>query len=423
MRKQFDDSATVSGGEERASRSRVAGIRAIVLFVLSVAVFIFSVTMSIYLIRHSADTETMVSVGSQIKPLEYEINVPPTQPVTQGEDDPYQLDLKEPESSYGSPVINILILGLEGDRNDTQILCSVNLSERTLAMLSIPRDTYIAGDYEVPKAKNIYSAYEETKAVSAVKDAVRGMMGFAPDYYFILDEAVLTESLSLINGLSFDVPSSPAYHSLHSGTQTLNGKSAFELFRFKNTWDDVETDPARVQRTFLLALLDALLEDQTRISEICVKVSQVAKTDLTVEELAYMAYLLVDFDFDDAFSRALPGGEKEIDKETYYEVDPENAVELLNLHFNPMQKELSVYSVNFRQEQGASGEGEYSDYGHSSSTEKPSEEQNDGSGDADEEETESTDSSEGESDNGDSSTNEDTTEAPDESGDSDNGTT
>lgn len=416
MRYPYDDSSSSRGRTKKASGkdSASAGVRAVVLFVLSVAVFIFSVVMCLHLIRESGKTEPMITEASKVNPLEYEVNVPPTQPVTQGEDDPYQLDLREPESIHNSPIINILLLGVEGDLNDTLILCSVNMADRSLSMLSIPRDTYVAGTYQVPKAKNIYASYDADKRVVAVKDAVLGMFGFGVDYYFVLDKATLSETLSLVNGLSFQVPESPAYHSLKSGTQVLDGTTAFELFRFKSSWTDVETDPPRVQRTFLLTLMKTLVADTNRISEICVKLSQVADTDLAVEELAYLAYLLADFNFDDAFSRALPGGEKEIENETYYEVNPEKAVEMLNEHFNPLQKELTVFSVNFRQEQGASGEGEYSDYGHSSSTEETDAEQSEDDSDSGDDSD-----SEDDSDSGDGGSGEDSDSSPDQTEDSD----
>ena len=279
----------------------------------------------------------------------------------------------------------------------------------------------------MPKAKNIYASYDQAKRVGAVKDALLGMLGFHIDYYFVIDQATLAEAVSLVNGVSFNVPDSPAYHSLQSGVQTLDGSNAFELFRFKNSWEDVETDPARVQRTFLLSLIEELLADRSRIAEICVKISQVADTDLSVEELAYMAYLLEDFNFDDAYSRALPGGEKTIEDITYYEVDPEKAVEMLNEYFNPMEKELTVFSVNFRQEQGASGEGEYSDYGHSSSTEVSDGEQTDGDGDQNDNSSDGQDPDEDSDDDSgednDPSQEQETTEAPDNGSDSDNGTT
>ena len=195
MRKQIDDSSRNYGGRREILS---ATVRAKILFGLSVAVFIFSVVMCLYLIDRSGEVEPMPTQVSKTEPLEYEVNTPPTQPITQGEDDPYRLELCKPESLYGSTVINILLLGVDKDVNDTLILCSVDLAERTLAMLSIPRDTYIAGDYAVPKAKNIYSAYDADKRVTAVSDAVRGMFGFAVDYYFVLDEATLSRGMSLL---------------------------------------------------------------------------------------------------------------------------------------------------------------------------------------------------------------------------------
>ncbi len=426
MRKQLDDSYRApEGGGGFLS----ANTRAKILFGLAVAVFLFAVSMCLYLIHRSGDTESIPTETMDVKPLQYEVNVPPTPPVTQGEDDPYRLELRKPESNYDSPVINILLLGVEEDVNDTLILCSVDLAERSLSMLSVPRDTYVAGDYPVPKAKNIYGAYDPDKRIDAVKDALRGMFGFGVDYYFVLDRDTLTQALSLAEGFSFDVPQSPAYHSLKSGKQTMDGEKAFELFRFKKSWTDVETDPARVQRTFLLSLLDTLLEDETRISEICVKLSEIADTDLTVEEMAYLGYLLADFEFADAYSRALPGGEKEIRKQTYYEVDPEKAVDMLNEYFNPMEKELTVFTVNFRQEQGASGEGEFSDYGHSSSTTETSEDDSQGETAPDgSEETDNSDPTDGSEATEDTEeteppTESEATEAPQETGDSQNGTT
>ncbi len=387
--------------------------RAVVLLGMSVLVFAFALVMIIVLINRSKELDPLPTTQMQIKPIEYEVNAVPTQPITQGEDEEIQIDLKAPESVHQSSVINILLLGVEKEKNDTAIIVSVNLAQRTLGMLSIPRDTYVAGDYEIPKMKSIYGANSADRRIFAVKEAVKGMFGFETDYYFLLDESTLREMVKLAGGVPFDVPASPAYHNLKSGQQTITEETAFGLFQFRSTWTDVETDPPKVQREFLLTLLEQLLKDKSRISEHCVAISQVAQTDLSLEELAYLAYLLADFDFDQAFSRALPGGEKEIDDQTYYEVDPEAAVELINENINPLNRELTVYHVNFRQEQGDSGEGEFSDYGHPSSSTTQSEESSDSEEETDEDgstsDEEETDPEETESD---SSESEDETDPP-----------
>ena len=92
-------------------------------------------------------------------------------------------------------------------------------------------------------------------------------------------------------------------------------------------------------------------------------------TDLNQKQLVYLALLLRETDLYSAYSRALPGGEIEVDDVFYYQVDIEKAVDMLNEQFSPLENELDEFDVNFRQLTGDSGDGEYSDYGFSDSTE------------------------------------------------------
>lgn len=237
-----------------------------------------------------------------------------------------------------------------------------------MSLLAIPRDTYVAGDYEVPKVKTVYSRFSGQRSVEAVMETVKGMFGFAPDYYFILDKAILSCMVELAGGVSFTIPEEPAYHRLKAGNHTFTSSDAFALFSFKESWEEAGTEPTKVQRDFLLKLFAQLLEDENKIADHCIAISQIAQTDLKTEELAYLAYLLADYDFDDAYSSPLPGKAKNIQGQAYYEVNPDKAVNTLNEYHNPLSKELSVYNVNFRQEQADSGEGEFSDFGHNTTT-------------------------------------------------------
>jgi hypothetical protein len=203
-------------------------------------------------------------------------------------------------------------------------------------------------------------------------DAVKGMFGFAPDYYFLLDEATVEKAVELAGPIEFHVPDNALYHKLHSGMQKITKDNAFELFRFRDNWTDVETEPTKVQRDFLLKLFSAFLSDKNAIAQRVMTLSEVAQTDLSMEELAYLAYVLADFDFSTAQSRPLPGGENEIAKKLYFQVSPSKAVTLINEHHNPLKKDLTIYQVNFRQETKGSGEGEYSDYGNFTKTEESS---------------------------------------------------
>ncbi len=362
------------GDERSASTNRWSRIRALALLWAAAAVFFSAVILCIHLIIQSAGVAQYPIQGAN--PLDYEVHSPvQTEPSTStteedntSESGEAPFALEAPVSVNDSTRINILLLGVEGDKNDTLIIAGVDTMARTVSFLSIPRDTYISGDYDLPKAKQIYGAFDADRRIAAVKEAVKDMFGFWVDYYFVLDEATLSAMVSFTDGVEYSIPKNPSYHSLSSGEQTITAENAFALFRFKESWTDVETDPPRVQRYFLQALFAELVQDKESIEKNSLALSEIAKTDLTAGQMAYLAHLLAEFDFENAFSRALPGGEVEIEDVPYYEVNIEQAVEMLNEQFNPLEKDLTVYNVHFRQEQGASGEGEYSEYGSSTST-------------------------------------------------------
>ena len=344
------------------------GAKFFAVFCLLLLVFTLSVSLAL-IHRSGMDPEPLPTTAYEVKPLDYQVNQIPTQPITQGEEEEITIDLREPKGKHNSPILNILLLGVEGEKNDSLILCSIHMSKRSLSFLSIPRDTYIAGNYEIPKISSVYGSVRKERAVSTVIDAVKGMFGFAPDYYFLLDDATVEKAVELAGPIEFHVPDNALYHKLHSGMQKITKDNAFELFRFRDNWTDVETEPTKVQRDFLLKLFSAFLSDKNAIAQRVMTLSEVAQTDLTVEELAYLAYVLADFDFSTAQSRPLPGGENEIAKKLYFQVSPSKAVALINEHHNPLKKDLTIYQVNFRQETKGSGEGEYSDYGHNNKTE------------------------------------------------------
>ena len=83
----------------------------------------------------------------------------------------------------------------------------------------------------------------------------------------------------------------------------------------------------------------------------------------------YFGYLLKDTSFAASFSRALPGTEIAIGDYAFYQVDPNEALELINTNFNPLEEPLTVFDLNFRQKTGSSTEGDFSDFGFTRKTE------------------------------------------------------
>ena len=142
-----------------------------------------------------------------------------------------------------------------------------------------------------------------------------------------------------------------------------------QLLQFDAEYTTVGTEPARVQRSLLQTILDKLLADQENVQENAKALAAAANTDLTAENLMYFGYLLKDTSFAASFSRALPGTEVTIGDYAFYQVDPNEALELINANFNPLEKALTVFDLNFRQKTGSSTEGDFADFGFTRKTE------------------------------------------------------
>lgn len=343
----------------KINQSRITShTRAVLLLLAAVCVFAASAGMCLLLLVQSAKAEAVPVQTS--KSISYVVNVQP--PATEN----IPNELEPPESVNNSNILNILLLGIDDatERTDTIVLTSVNLSTKEIAFLSIPRDTYVSGNLKYPAVYNVYKeAGGEERGIKAVMEKVKEMVGYWPDYYFVLDKQTMTKLLDITGKIDFDVPTEPAYSEVNSGYQSLNGTKAMQLLTFRSDYYEISAEPTRVQRAFLQTLLAALLKDENTIDSNARAIASFAKTNLSSDNLAYFGHLLRDVDMLSTYSRALPGEEIKAKEGSFYQVNPLESLPILNEIFNPLPDELTEYDLNFRQLTGDSGEGQYSAFG------------------------------------------------------------
>lgn len=335
--------------------------RAILLMLCAICLFAGAVAMCFTLMQQSAEVNAMPL--EEPKAINYVVNVLP--PAT--ENVPEQLEA--PESQYSSNRLNFLLIGIDDatDLTNMLMLASVDLHTKDVALISIPRETYISGNFRYPAVFNVYKEAEGGEhGIKAVKEKVKEMIGFWPDYYFVFNTKSLNGLLELTGNIDFDVPEEPAYCDLPAGLQSINGQKAVKLLNYKNDFYVITNEPARVQRSFLQTLLTVLLRDAEHIDENARAIAAFADTDLTSNDLAYLGHLLQGMDMKAIYSRALPGEVVEAGGASFFQVDPEEAAVMLNECFNPLEKALTVFDLNFRQVAGDSGVGEYAAYGFGS---------------------------------------------------------
>lgn len=259
----------------------------------------------------------------------------------------YLIELKKSDGDMGRAVINVakkaadtfvneepiyvLLLGYSTDEGttlaDTIIYMGYNPKLQKAFMVSIPRDTFIGRNIKNAtggdKINSLYKAGNATK----IEKAVKNLLGDVRiDYFITINTKALVKIVDSIGGVEFNVPINMNYddssQNLHihlkEGLQTIDGKKAEGLLRFRHN-NNGTTYPAeygnndygrmRTQREFIVATAKQCLEvnDLSTLKDIITAIFDNLETDCSLTTIfSYLVYIY-DFDIDSLQMEQLPG--------------------------------------------------------------------------------------------------------------------
>ncbi|WP_327956379.1 LCP family protein [Brevibacillus borstelensis] len=135
----------------------------------------------------------------------------------------------------------------EAIRTDALLLATFNKKDRSVKLLSIPRDSYVYVPVEQKKDKiNHAHAFG---GVDAAVETVEGLLDVPVDYYVKVNFTAFMEIVDALGGVEVDVPITfteqdskdrPRAIKLKKGLQTLNGEEALALVRTRKIDSDME---------------------------------------------------------------------------------------------------------------------------------------------------------------------------------------
>ncbi len=175
----------------------------------------------------------------------------------------------------GRERLNVLLLGIDTreespvtQNTDTIIVLSIEPTERTAAMLSIPRDTLV----EIPgigmdKVNSAYAyAQDPKKGPELARQTVEKLLGVPIHSYAIIDFTAFRQTIESVGGVLVDVPRplrDEAYPTadfgverfeFRAGPQFMDGEDALRYARSRHDSNDFTR--ARRQQLVLFALRD-----------------------------------------------------------------------------------------------------------------------------------------------------------------------
>ncbi|MCL2814497.1 MAG: LCP family protein [Oscillospiraceae bacterium] len=262
-----------------------------------------------------------------------------------------------------------LILGRDnGLLTDTMMLVTFNVADKKVGILNVPRDCYISNSYYSGRINAVlasgYNAALKTgkNPEDAVKDGVdylRFMIqytfGIPVDMYVYIDLTGFRDLVDAVGGVEMEVPvdmyySDPyqdLYIDLKKGWQTLDGKKAEQLVRFRSGYATADIGRIQTQQKFLSALAKKMLKfDVQQISRLFDIAEKHITSNISAADTAWFAAKVLDVKLEDIVMYTVPGEHYMVGKAACYSMYKPEIIGIINKSFNPYKEQIPEENFN-----------------------------------------------------------------------------
>ena len=264
--------------------------------------------------------------------------------------------VKNPASERKERFHTILLGGLDDENggSDTNLLVAVDAKNGKIDVISLPRDTLLDVSWPVKKLNNAYHHGGFTQTMTEVSR----LLGIPVDHYVTVDLRAFVELVDAIEGVDFEIPVEMDYddpeQDLHihfpAGLRHLNGKEALEVVRWRQNNDGTgyaTADIGRIgtQQAFLMAVARQTLQlsNWDKIGAMAEIFQEWVETDLKLSNLIWVGEQALTAGSDNIAFHTLPGdGAGWYKGGSYYVLDPEATLEMVNTYLNPYQQDLTM---------------------------------------------------------------------------------
>ena len=263
-------------------------------------------------------------------------------------------------------VYNILLVGSDdGNGNtDTIILCSFDEKNKTVGMLSIPRDT-LTENSRKGGAQRINAAYASGGMDQLVSE-VETLLGVPVDHSCHVDIRGMVKIVDQLGGVDFYIPVDMWYHDpaqdltieFEKGWKTLNSQDAIKVLRFRMNdkgvpggYPDYDIGRTRTQQAFLKAVLKKIISWNSvpKIKTLTETFERYVDTTLTASEIIYLGTQMLGIDMATGVnSGTLPGNGDVRHGGAGYLYTPyaEETLALVNELVNPYDHPLTMEDIH-----------------------------------------------------------------------------
>ncbi len=211
-------------------------------------------------------------------------------------------DLRDEQVEPLHDNVSILFIGVDNSerrgqsegntRSDALVLATLNNEDKSVKLVSIPRDTYTYIPY-IEREDKITHAYAYN-GPSATIDSVENLLEVPVDYYVRMNFDAFIDVIDALDGITAEVPYDLKEQDendqknaivLEEGIQQLNGSQALALARTRYYDNDIER--GKRQQMIIESIMDKALSASslTKYGDVIDAIGDNMKTDLTFTDM------------------------------------------------------------------------------------------------------------------------------------------
>jgi polyisoprenyl-teichoic acid--peptidoglycan teichoic acid transferase len=213
-------------------------------------------------------------------------------------------------------------------RTDALMLATFNQDDKSVKLLSIPRDSYVY----IPE-ENIYTKINHAHAYGGVEltlETVEELLDVPVDYYVKMNFDAFIDVIDALNGIEVNVPytfteqdssDKAGAIALSEGLQTLDGEEALALARTRKLDNDIER--GKRQQEIIKAIMKKAVsvKSVTSYSDVMEAVGDNMTTDLRFDDMkSFIEYATAGSNLNTE-TLTLSGSDTRIDGVYYYQLD------------------------------------------------------------------------------------------------------
>ena len=251
---------------------------------------------------------------------------------------------------------------------DTVLVGRMDTDAGTLDMVNLPRDTLVNVSWGVKKLSTVLAS--ERGDMERFLEHLGNLVGFTADCYAIVNIQAVEKLVDCIGGVSYNVPrdmdyddpTQDLYIHIPKGEQRLNGEDAVKVLRFRmgnNGTGYPNGDLGRIatQQDFLKSIASQFLTlgNIPNMSNAIDIFQSNIQTDLNASNIAFFLREFLKMDKENVRFHTLPGNGVLIRGGSYWEVDLDSWVEIVNDYLSPYYQEITADNLNILQSAGTAG--------------------------------------------------------------------